>query len=95
VKGAKTRADDLPVRDQFGELTEDVKRPFRLCVAADKNGEGILHGSEALMCYAIKPARRPRFTGRAPLFIHDQFASRTIGIKRPTELCVPATMTNP
>jgi hypothetical protein len=95
VKGAKTRADDLNVVDQFGALTEDVKRPFRLCVPADKNGEGILHGDQALMCYVIRPARRPRFTGRAPLFVHDQFGARTIGIKRPTELCVPASVTLP
>ncbi len=95
VKGAKTRADGVHVRDQFGELTEDVKRPFRLCVPADKNGEGILHPTQALICYTIRPARRPRFTGRAPLFVHDQFGARTIGIKRPTELCVPATVTTP
>jgi hypothetical protein len=95
VKGAKTRVDDVVITDQFGSITEDVKRPFRLCVPADANGGPILHTDNALMCYVIRPARKPRFTGRGPLFVHDQFQARTIAIKKPTELCVPATVTVP
>jgi hypothetical protein len=95
VEGARQRANDLSVVDQFGSLTVDVKRPLRLCLPASKNEEGIVEGSRALMCYRIRNQRPPQFPGRNPLFVHDQFGPRAIRMKRPTELCVPSTIQVP
>jgi hypothetical protein len=91
--GARTRVEDVSVVDQFGPLQVDVKRPSFVCLAADKNGEGIVSPGTALACYRIRPERRPRFTGRDPLFVHDQLGLFEIAIKRPTELCVPSMVT--
>jgi len=91
VVGGKTRVDDLDVTDQFGALVLDVKRPFRLCIATSKNDEPIADASAALSCYRIRQ-EKPRFPGRDPVFVHDQFGAREIAVKRPTELCVPATV---
>lgn len=95
VVGAKARRDGLAVADQFGALQVDVKRPSHVCLAAGKNGEPIRTPGAALACYRVRPERRPRFTGRAPLFVHDQFGPREIGIKRPTELCLPSAVDLP
>jgi hypothetical protein len=92
VKNAQTRRHDVQVTDQFGTLTVAVKRPYRVCVPADKNGEGIVDGDQGLTCYRLRPAHRPRFAGRAPVFVHDQFGLREIAIKRAVELCLPSTI---
>jgi len=92
VKGGRTRVDNVEVTDQFGTLTVDIKKPVRLCTAADKNGEGIFDPTGNIMCYQARPARRPRFKGPDPIFIHNQFGPDQIGITRPTELCVPSTV---
>ena len=55
-------ASDFPrdlrasVVDQFGQpKVFEVMKPGRLCVAADKNGEGIKNPAAHLMCYPVKP----------------------------------------
>ena len=55
-------ASDFPrdlrasVIDQFGQpKVFEVMKPGRLCVAADKNGEGIKNPAAHLMCYPVKP----------------------------------------
>ncbi len=92
VVGAKRREAGLTVTDQFGALALDIKRPFRICVAASKNGEPVGAPDAALVCYRVRPERAPRFPGADPVFVHDQFGPREITVKRPTELCVPATV---
>ena len=81
------------VADQFGTLTVDVRKPRRLCVPANKNGEepGAESHPDHLVCYAIRDRGPARFTPRQGLFVHDQFGPLTIDAKRPRELCVPAT----
>ncbi len=86
------RVSGLTVEDQFGTLLVDVKRPERLCLATDKNGEGIPVPGAEMLCYQIRPAR-PRFSFKPPLFINNQFGPLTINLTRPTELCVPSLVT--
>ncbi len=91
----KTRLENVPVEDQFnppGNLFVDVKKPSRLCIAVDKNGEGILDADTHLMCYQVrKDPRIPRFIGPDPIFVTNQFNRPPIvSITRPTELCVPS-----
>ncbi len=95
VTNAQTRIDRVPVVDQFGALTLDVKRPSRLCVAADKRGEGVLAPAAALMCYEVRSSSgTPRFTGPGgPVYVANQFGPDTLKVTRPTELCVPSSVT--
>jgi hypothetical protein len=96
VGGAgKTRVDDLSIVDQLGTMMMDVKRPSRLCVAADKRGEGVLDASAALMCYEVRtssgttPFRGPD----GPVYVANQFGPDTLLVTRPTELCLPSILT--
>ncbi len=91
----KTRVDDVAVVDQFGAKTLDVKRPSRLCVAADKRDEGVLDASAALMCYEVRasPGTKPFRGVDGPVSIANQFGPDTLLVTRTTELCVPSVVT--
>jgi hypothetical protein len=95
VSNATTRVDGVQVVDQFAALTLDVKRPSRLCVAVDKRGEGILVPDAALMCYEVRSSSgTPRFTGPpGPVWVNNQFGPDETLVTRPTELCVPSSVT--
>jgi hypothetical protein len=95
VKRARQRVTGVKVQDQFGTFTYDLKRPVRLCVATDKNGEGIPIPGGQLLCYEVRPPRNPRFHGPSPIFINNQFVPLTIALTRPTELCVPSLVAPP
>jgi hypothetical protein len=93
VKRARLRRSGDTIQDQFGSLRVDVKRPKYLCVPADKNGSGIMNGTDHLTCYQVRPARPfPRPGG---VFINNQFGENTIRVTRPTELCLPSLKTLP
>jgi hypothetical protein len=91
----KARVAGLTIVDQFGTMTMDVKRPSRLCVAADKQEEGVIDSNAALMCYQVRtssgvtPFRGPD----GPVYIANQFGPDTLLVTRPTELCVPSAVT--
>src|SRR6185295_478950 len=84
------RSDPLNVTDQFGSLVATIKRPVRYCNPVDKNGEGILDGSQHLVCYRV------RSSTYAPthddLFTLNQFGPDTYNVFGPRELCVPSTI---
>jgi predicted dienelactone hydrolase len=86
-----TRAD---VVDQFESRTYDLKRPSRLCVPADKNGEGIVNGADHLLCYRAKRAKgEPKHAKRkGTIHTRDQFGDEQLDSKAEEELCVPATV---
>jgi hypothetical protein len=49
----------VAVSDQFEQPTVyELEKPIRLCVAADKNGEGITQPEAHLLCYLVKPVER-------------------------------------
>jgi len=85
VRGDRRRVSGISVEDQFGTGTTDVKKPIRLCLPVDKNGEGIVDGATRLMCYAIKPG--PRVNQR--VLIDNQFGPGSLDVRRARELCVP------
>jgi len=90
ARSAKFRRNDVKVDDQFGTMMIDVKKPTRLCVAVDKNDEGVINPASELLCYQMKQATRPRFQGPEPIFINNQFGPDHIRLTRPTEFCVPS-----
>jgi len=93
------------VEDQFSALagitTIDgftTKSRWRLCVAADKNGEepDALTDTTALMCFWPKKTRFPT----VDLFLNNQFGPGQFGTNIPRatqldELCVPSTVVVP
>ncbi len=92
VRGGRRRVPGVTVEDQFGlPTTTDVKKPLRLCLAVDKNGEGILDPRARLVCYTIRAGSRVGET----VFIENQFGADTLDIKRARELCVPVGLPTP
>ncbi len=93
VRGAKFRSAGISVEDQFGVLTEDIKKPFRLCAPADKNSEGTV-ATPDLLCYKVREsAGTPRFQAPGTLYLNNQFGAHTYGLTGLRELCVPSTVT--
>jgi hypothetical protein len=91
VRGAQAHVDGIAVVDEFGAAVADVKRPATLCLAADKNGEGVLRPATHLMCYEVR-AEPPRPDPAAPVDVVNQLGGFALDVGRTTELCLPATV---
>lgn len=91
VHRATTRVAGLSVADQFGSLVDHVLKPFRLCAAADKNGEGVVDSHTHLLCYKVR-TDPPRPTIHGPFFITNQFDDLELRVTRTREFCVPSTL---
>jgi hypothetical protein len=84
----------VPVQDQFGSMTVDVKKPKYLCLPVDKNGEdpsAPTHTAD-LMCYQVKQVDPVPFMKIVGVFVNNQFGPETLDVKKPALLCVPALM---
>ncbi len=77
----------VTVTDQFGTRQVHVRKPAKICVATDKNGEGVHRPGSRLLCYKIKPVPRTSQTG---VQATDQFGTLIFDVKKEAELCVPA-----
>jgi hypothetical protein len=97
LRSARGRASGVSVVDQFGAHVFDLKKPARLCVAADKNNEGVLDPDAALLCYSVRPASgASTFRGPIdPVFVLNQFGPDTLLVNHGRELCVAATVSGP
>lgn len=84
----------VSVTDQFESRLYDLKKPLRLCIATNKNSEGVPAPAGNLMCYKAKAADGEADHTPVENTIHlkNQFAAdlRVDTIKE-FELCVPAT----
>ena len=94
VKGAPKFVPVLAValRDQFGTITVDVKKPMYLCNPTDKNGEDPTAPAHVdhLMCYQVKQVDPVPFVKRVRIFVNNQFGPETLDVKKPALLCLPA-----
>jgi CSLREA domain-containing protein len=91
VRNARTRVANVEVRDQFGLLVVDVKRPRWLCAPADKQGEGIADETTHLACYQVRrAASSPRLQAPRSVFIYNQFGGDILDRFRVTEICLPS-----
>ena len=94
LRGARFKTSGLAVQDQLGSYVVDLKKPFRVCVAVDKNDEGIVDPAAALLCYKARNVpNRPPYAG--PISIDNQFGAMTLGLTRTREFCVPSVVTGP
>lgn len=93
VSGAQSRIDDITITDQFGTIAVDAKRPLHLCLAADKDDEGVPNPGAAMLCYQVRGVRP---TTAPPLVYTDnQFGADQYPIFGPRDLCVPSTVVLP
>jgi cysteine-rich repeat protein len=92
TRGGRTRVDNVTIADEFGTVTVDVKRPVRLCVPVDKQGEGIDDPTAHLMCYEVRLPSKAPFAPAGTVFIQNQFGADRFEAARPRELCIPATL---
>jgi len=85
-----------PIKDQFGVMTVNVKKPKYLCNPVDKNGEDPTAPTHTnhLMCYQVKQADPLKFAKKVGVFVNNQFGTETLDVKKPAQLCVPA-LANP
>lgn len=82
----------LQIDDQFddsGIRQVEVKKPSLLCIATNKNGEGILRPNDHLVCYKVKAAPN---ASQADLQINNQFGPFMTDVTKEAELCVPSTI---
>jgi hypothetical protein len=93
VAGAKARIDDLTITDQFGTIGVDVKRPLHLCLAADKNDEGVPEPGAALLCYQVRGT--PPSTAPDLVYTNNQFGNDQYPFFGPRDLCVRSTVVLP
>jgi hypothetical protein len=84
----------VAVTDQFQTRTYDVKRPSRLCLAADVDDAGVQNPRGHLMCY-----RARRAAGQAPtvkvagrINTANVYGAERLDTIREYEVCVPATV---
>ncbi len=94
VARAKGRVDEVKVDDQFGTLTLDLRKPVRLCVPADKNGEGMQDEAALLLCHQARVRRgTPRLVPPAgTIFTNNQFGTMSTRVVKTQELCIPAIL---
>ena len=90
---AKYRASGIQITDQFGDLTIDIKKPVHLCLAAEKNGEGIFDPSQTLMCYLVRGIQPP--AAPAQVMTNNQFGPDAFPFYGPREFCVPSVLNPP
>ena len=93
---AFTRRLGVALTDQFGTVVVDVKKPKTVCVPTDKNDEspGAESHPDALACYAVARAKgTPAFATVTPVYLANQLGPSTITVRKPSELCVPSSVT--
>jgi cysteine-rich repeat protein len=82
-------ASELVLQGSVASGAVRVVRPASVCVAAEKNGEGVHAPASALHCYATRAGTgRGRFT-RRQVTTTTQFGSETLTLRRPATLCMP------
>jgi hypothetical protein len=77
---------EVDLEDQFLDETVKLKKPVRLGVPTNKDGEGITDPSTHLTCYSLKA---PRFEKR-DVEVENQFGQFRLTVKKPNMLCVPS-----
>jgi hypothetical protein len=71
-----------------------VKKPRRLCVATDRDGNGRQTPRENLLCYQVRRAPgEPAHLRATALVLTDDFGVHTLDATADAELCLPATVT--
>ena len=83
--------------DQFGQSKAfTLKKPTRICLAADKNSEGFKEPTARLVCYqALVVKGEPKHAKVTGLFVNNQFGPDEVDTLKETEFCVPSSENPP
>jgi hypothetical protein len=83
--------------DQFGQSKAfTLKKPTRVCLAADKNSEGFKDETARLVCYqALVVKGQPKHVKVTGLFLNNQFGPDEVDTLKETEFCVPSSENSP
>jgi hypothetical protein len=83
----------VTVQTALETATVEVRKPERLCVPTNKNGEDPTAPTfpENFLCYKTKTKGSPSGTA----FLNNQFGPQTYGIGSRSELCVPTQLNPP
>ena len=88
----------VPVSDQFtgGQKLFDLKKPAQLCMAANKNAEGVPNPTGHLLCYqAVASKGQPKHVPVKGLFLANQLVMEQADTVKEEQLCVPADVELP
>src|SRR5262249_16167335 len=67
--------------------------PQHLCLAANKNSEGVKNPAGVLACYIVKPPpRQPRRSPKLGVRSGNQFGALTLDTTKERELCFPSAI---
>jgi hypothetical protein len=82
------------VEDQLNQPKHyNLRKPKQLCLAVDKNGEGIKNPDAHLLCYQAKPASgEPRHARVRGIHVNGQLGPERLDTIKVQELCVPSTV---
>jgi hypothetical protein len=95
ARGAGFPRRTVRVDDGLDDKQTVVLTPYLVCSAADVDGAGTVDPSNETVCYKIKDAAgQPRFA-RRDVAIDDGLGPQTVSLRRPSTLCVPATVAVP
>ena len=86
----------VTVGDQFTNPPKGfaVKKPARLCLAVDKNDEGVKNAAVHLLCYGVKALKgEPKHVQQIGVFATDQFGPTRVDTVKERELCIPSVVT--
>jgi hypothetical protein len=90
LKAPKFQSTTLPVTDQFGSFSAEVKKPFLLCNPTSVNGGAVNDVTGHLVCYKVKgPKLSPRPSGK----IGNALGELQLQASKPYVLCVPSSKT--
>jgi len=93
VSGVQQQVPNLAITDQFGSIEVDLKRPLHLCLAADKNDEGVPNPGAAVLCYQTRGPRPS--TAPDLVYTNNQFGADEFPFFGPRDLCIPSTVVLP
>ena len=79
----------LATNDQFGPNSLEVKKPVTLCIATDKNGEGVHRPNDHLLCFKVKPSTKHATPGAQT---NDQLGALAYDLKGEIEFCLPSRL---
>jgi hypothetical protein len=82
----------MTVTDQFETKTVELMKPLAVCMAADKNDEGVPRPGDRLVCYAAKDAKKQPAFEKRTVAIANQLGEQSLEVKKSNRLCLPASV---
>ncbi len=98
-KGTKRyfpRSVQVHAADGFEDRRYDLKKPFKMCLAASFEGGIVKDPGGHLMCYIVRRAKgEPAHTPRLGVYTNNELGPRRVDTREPREICVPARRSDP